>query len=60
MKHRIAVLALAALAGLLAGSAAMADELPYRITDTLVGSTLTGHTFPLQASSRRRPSTAAS
>ena len=40
MKHRIAVLALAALAGLLAGSAAMADELPYRITDTLVGSML--------------------
>ena len=40
MKHRIAVLALAALAGVLAGSAAMADELPYRITDTLVGSML--------------------
>jgi hypothetical protein len=40
MKHRIAVLALAALTGLLAGSAAMADELPYRITDTLVGSML--------------------
>lgn len=40
MKHRIAVLALAALTGLIAGSAAVADELPYRITDTLVGSML--------------------
>jgi len=40
MKHRIAVLALSAITGLLAGSAAVADELPYRITDILVGSML--------------------
>ena len=40
MRHRITVLALAAIAGLLSGSAATADELPYRITDTLVGSML--------------------
>ncbi len=40
MRHRIAVLALAATTGLLAGSAAMAQDLPYRITDVLVGSML--------------------
>lgn len=40
MKHRQVILALAGAMGLAAGSAAMADELPYRITDTLVGSML--------------------
>lgn len=40
MKHRHVILALAGAMGLAAGSAALADELPYRITDTLVGSML--------------------
>jgi hypothetical protein len=38
MKHRFAILALTATIGLGAVSTAMADGLPYRITDTLVGS----------------------
>ena len=40
MKHRHVILALAGALGLAAGSAALAGELPYRITDTLVGSML--------------------
>lgn len=40
MKHRHVILALAGAMGLAAGSAALADDLPYRITDTLVGSML--------------------
>jgi hypothetical protein len=40
MKHRHLVLALAGAIGLAAGSAAPADPLPYRISDTLVGSML--------------------
>ncbi len=38
MKHRHVILALAGAIGLAAGSAAMAEELPYRISDTIVGS----------------------
>ena len=38
MKHRIAVLALASAMALVAGPAAAAEELPYRITDILTGS----------------------
>ena len=40
MKQRIAILALAGAMGLVAASAAAAEELPYRITDTLTGSLL--------------------
>ncbi len=40
MKHRHLILALAGALGLAAGSAALAEEFPYRITDTLVGSML--------------------
>ena len=38
MKHRHVILALAGALGLAAGSAASAEDLPYRLTDTLVGS----------------------
>ena len=38
MNHRHVILALAGALGLAAGSAALAEDLPYRITDTLVGS----------------------
>ena len=38
MKHRHVILALAGAFGLAAGCAASADEMSYRITDTLVGS----------------------
>src|SRR5471032_2259724 len=40
MKHRHVILALASAMGLAAGSAAMAQELPYRVTDITVGSML--------------------
>jgi len=40
MKHHIAILALAGAAGLLAGSAAHADEMRYHLADTLTGSML--------------------
>ena len=40
MRHRIAVLALASAVALVAGAAASAEELPYRLTDTLTGSLL--------------------
>lgn len=38
MKHRIAILALAGATALAAGAAACAEELPYRISDTITGS----------------------
>ncbi len=40
MKHRHLILALAGAMGLATGSAALAEELPYHISDTLVGSML--------------------
>jgi hypothetical protein len=38
MKHRIAILVLAGVMALVAGSAASAEELPYQISDTVTGS----------------------
>lgn len=40
MKHRHLILALAGAVGLAAGSAALAEQLPYRLSDILVGSML--------------------
>ena len=40
MKHRITILALSGALGLVAAFAAAAEELPYRLTDTLTGSML--------------------